>query len=271
MQLTEFLLKFYSHVEKSGILKNRLAASMFDSAYFAYKKFYEDPFYGLLKKYPTLSGHGHILDIGANIGYTAILFSQYLTDNKKVHAFEPEEKNFEKLKKKIESATLNEKIQAIQAIVGDQDGELELWLNDDHPADHRVATDALKAERATSDKITSVRSVRIDTYAKKHNIVDDISFVKVDVQGYETQVLKGMQCVLQRNHDVILALEYSPREMSALGFDSEEILDILDSHGFRSYQIENGQKLVNLNLGALSTVSDQRGYCDLVFCRNTLL
>ncbi len=271
MQITDILLKTYSRVNKSGILKTRIGSFLFDSAYFVYKKYYEDPFHGLLKKYPTLTGSGHILDIGANIGYTAILFSRSLEKDKMVHAFEPEKNNFEKLRAKINAAALSDKVLTIQTLVGEKDGELELWLNDGNPADHRVATTTLKAALGGSDRVTTIRSMRVDTYVFDQHISDDVSFIKLDVQGYESQVIDGMQSVLQSNREVVLVLEYSPQDMYALGYDSEVLLDRLNALGFRLYQIGKGSNLADLDLNTLKSLTDKRGYCDIVCSRKNLL
>ena len=46
-----------------------------------------------------------------------------------------------------------------------------------------------------------------------------VSFVKIDVQGYELAVCQGMQNTLRKNLDITIVLEYTPSAMRELGFD----------------------------------------------------
>ena len=59
-------------------------STLYSAAYFAYKRF-EDPFAKLMAQRPELFEGGAIIDAGANIGYTSLLFAK----RGRVHAFEP--------------------------------------------------------------------------------------------------------------------------------------------------------------------------------------
>src|SRR5437870_4785809 len=69
------------------------------SLYSFYKRHLEDPYARLLFDFPQLLHHGSVLDIGANIGYTSLLFAEYLDAEYRVYAFEPEELNVRILRK----------------------------------------------------------------------------------------------------------------------------------------------------------------------------
>ena len=64
-------VRAYSLVRRSGFLRTSLGRRLFKSAYFLYKRYLEDDLQHLLRAFPYLVGEGHVLDIGANIGYTA--------------------------------------------------------------------------------------------------------------------------------------------------------------------------------------------------------
>ena len=69
------LLSAYSLVKRSGFLQTSLGRRLFKSAYFLYKRYIEDDLRDLLRPIPPFSG-GNVLDIGANIGYTAAVLAR---------------------------------------------------------------------------------------------------------------------------------------------------------------------------------------------------
>ena len=70
------LLIAYSLVKRSGFLRTSLGRRLFKSAYFLYKRYIEDDLHDLVRSFPALVGAGNILDIGANIGYTAAVLAR---------------------------------------------------------------------------------------------------------------------------------------------------------------------------------------------------
>ena len=68
----------YTLANGSGFLNTGVGRGIFTFAYFQYKKHIEDPFDGFAKRYPHLFHGGHIVDVGANIGYCSTLFSSVL-------------------------------------------------------------------------------------------------------------------------------------------------------------------------------------------------
>src|SRR5262249_61407833 len=91
----------------------------------------------------------------------------------------------------------------------------------------------------------TVSTTTIDELAR--TLDHPIRFVKIDVQGYEPAVLRGMRETLRG--DVVIAVEYAPEHIRALGFDPGEIFQHL-----RDFDIER--------LG-----DESRGYVDLLFAR----
>ena len=66
----------YSLVRRLGILQTSGGRRLFKSAYFFYKRYVEDDLQDLVFAFPGLVGKENILDIGANIGYTAAVLAQ---------------------------------------------------------------------------------------------------------------------------------------------------------------------------------------------------
>lgn len=215
------VLATYEHANRWGLLDTRLAEVVFQRSYFAYKRFVEDSFARLVKQQPELFAGGEIVDVGANIGYTAALFARAIRAPHRVHAFEPEERNFRWLEHTIERAKLGDRVVATRAAVGSRDGTIDLWHNPGHHGDHRIATDRL---RETIDEPTQrVPIVQIDTYLEGCGW-PAVAFVKIDVQGFEPEVLAGLRETIRRNPRIAVAVEIMPSAIEELGFDAEQFL-----------------------------------------------
>lgn len=95
-------LRCYRMVQRAHLLENPLGRRAFHAGYRLYKRYGSDPYRRLVQTQPRLFPGGHILDIGANIGYTASVFAEALTDDACVFAFEPEPQSFSDLSRVAE-------------------------------------------------------------------------------------------------------------------------------------------------------------------------
>ncbi|HEY3988416.1 MAG TPA: FkbM family methyltransferase [Acidobacteriaceae bacterium] len=174
----------YSLTRKSGFLETSFGRKLFTASYFLYKRYLEDPFAALARRRPELFRGGDILDIGANIGYTAALFAQGADADSKVYAFEPEPFNFRLLQSSIQARELQERVIPVQSAVGEDGGEIPLWINDHHHADHRIATDNLRANQMQAGNgYVTVPIVSVDGFLAEKEHRRTICFIKIDVQG----------------------------------------------------------------------------------------
>jgi FkbM family methyltransferase len=257
------LLSAYSLVRRSGLLQTSLGRRLFKSAYFVYKRYIEDNLQDLVLAFPGVVGAGDVLDIGANIGYTATVLAQAVGSHRKVYAFEPEPFNFRILQQTALQPRFARKIVPLQLAVGAEDGSIQLWINDRHHADHRVVTEEFRSAHPGSHQV-SVSMVSIDSFLEDKPT--DVSFVKIDVQGYELAVCQGMRNMLRQNHDVTVVLEFMPSAMRELGFDPSQLIDFFRHLGFKVHQILPRGKL---SQGMPSTIEDS-AYIDLLFSRHSI-
>lgn len=258
-----FLVGAYSLVRRSGFLRTTLGRRLFKSAYFIYKRYIEDDLRDLLRSFPALVGSGDILDIGANIGYTAAVLARAAESDRKVYAFEPEPFNFSILQQTAQQAEFEGRIAPLQLAVGTQAGTVNLWINDRHHADHRVATEQFHSAHAGAKEL-SVSLVSIDSFLESNP--GQISFVKIDVQGYELAVCQGMRNTLRKNPDIAIVLEYTPSAMRELGFEPLHLIDFFAERGFKIYEIRPRGKL---SPGLPPDMKDS-SYFNLLFSRSSI-
>ena len=256
----QFLIATYSLVRRSGLLETAIGRDLFRSAYFLYKRYIEDRLQGLVSSRPGLVRSGNVLDIGANIGFTATVLARAVDPGYRVYAFEPEPGNFCMLQATASRPALKAKITALQCAVGAEEGTIELWQNLRHHADHRVITDHFRSTVPGVAGIT-VPMITIDQFLVRNP--GRVSFVKIDVQGFELAVCQGMSRTIEMNQDMTIVLEYAPFALRALGFDPLQLVDFLVGRGFQIYELlPKGE----LSAGVPAHLSDT-DYVDLLFSR----
>ena len=242
---------------------------LFIPAYFLYKRLFEDALWSLARRRPELFKNGDILDIGANIGYTACLFARTAGASSKVYAFEPDGVTFGLLQEVIRRRGLSQSVETINMAAGARGGTLKFWHNKDHSADHRVATEQFESARGDATHISTVRVTSIDDFVKARGL-QRISFIKIDVQGYELAVCEGMRETLEKFPDVCVCLEYSPGGLTELGFAPEKLLDLLRSSGHKLHVLTRSGICGVTSDDSIERFLGAAGYVDLLCSRRSL-
>lgn len=149
-----------------------------------------------------------IFDVGANIGQTSlnIINSQKSKKlNPIVYAFEPYPKTFNKLKTNIALNKSND-IKAFNLGLSTQKGMLHMMQHSPSNSGGFRMTDDL----ANS---ISVPVISIDEFISENHI-SKIDFIKIDVEGFEVQVIQGAKKTLE-TYKPWLIFEYSLENIKA--------------------------------------------------------
>lgn len=174
-----------------------------------------------------------VIDIGANIGYYTLIFAKLVGENGKVLAFEPDPTNFELLKKNI-NVNGYHNVDLQQKAVCDQKQKINLFLSDDNKMDHRII-----------DPKDGRRSIEIDGVSLDEFLPPDqkmVNFIKIDAQGAEFQILKGMSQTLQKNKDLKVIIEFWPKIFMENNWDPLVFFKSLEQAGFSIKLINEGQR-----------------------------
>ena len=240
----------------------------FLSAYFFYKHRYDDPFWNLARTNRELFQYGDILDIGANVGYTSSVFAGVVRTGSNVYAFEPDADSYELLKSVILRRNLSPTVEALNCAVGAAEGFLEFWHNEQHSADHRIVTPKFKQVRGEA-ATSQVAATSVDAFVAARHL-QNISFIKIDVQGYELAVCEGMKETLQRFPELCVCLEYSPGVLAELGFEPRDLLDFFWRRGYRLHILTRAGIELVTEAALLQQVADKAGYVDVLCSRRPL-
>lgn len=137
-----------------------------------------------------------ILDVGANIGCTAILFGELA---KRVYAFEPSQTTFAFLEKNISrSGRRNVFLQNMG--LGEKPGEYTLTFAPSNRSGGFVSDQTQASVGHTVEKIV-IRQMDEVVQSWKLPRVD---FIKIDVEGFEGHVIRGARRTLSTHRPVVV-------------------------------------------------------------------
>lgn len=153
------------------------------------------------------------VDVGAFIGYTAVALANKCH---KVLAFEPAETAFSILKA---NTAPYENIKIFNVAVGSYNQIVDLYIEPTFEADNRVLP-------VIGRPTQSIEMVTLDTV-----ITEAVNFIKVDVQGYEGEVIRGTVNLLNI-YKPTLCLEFAPYLQDQANVTSAQLLDVLDFLGY---------------------------------------
>lgn len=174
---------------------------------------------------------GVCVDVGANIGIHTIMLSDRVGAVGRVFAFEPEPHNFALLQRNL-SLNGARNVTAVRAAVGDRCGPCWLALNPRNFGDHRVITTTSQKRATAPAAMTPLDDALGDVPAGA------IRYVKIDVQGFECHVLRGMPRLIERNPRLILTLEVFPGALADVGSSPRALMQQLSDAGFSAWEFD---------------------------------
>lgn len=184
-----------------------------------------------------------ILDIGANMGSYALPLSKSLNGQGKIYAFEPSEHIFKKLQKNIDNNPhLKSKIVPIQAFI--QDFSMETPKEVYASWNMEKTIERHKNHQGVITSTSKAISMSIDQFVEKEQL-KQLDFIKIDVDGYEKQVLWGAQKTLE-NWKPKIFLELCPYILEEHHTSVEELLTFLQNFGYEFHSSNLKKKFENI-------------------------
>lgn len=172
-----------------------------------------------------------IVDIGGARGYTAYLFNQYLP-KASITVFEPLSENLPVIKKQLAGIS---NIKIIQKALGNEIGEKSInkssRITSSSLLDFETNIDSTYMQEALKDN--STETIQISKLDEELKEVSKIGIIKIDVQGFEVEVLKGAKNTLAKTSLVVVEVSnHHVYKNAPMYFDVDEILR---ENGFQLY------------------------------------
>lgn len=171
-----------------------------------------------------------LFDIGANVGkYTQVLLgkSTHLNNKVKIHLFEPTHACFDILQKKFshfDQVVLNKKA------VSNKFKTAEIFYDEQKSGLASFYKRNLNAYSIQMNQSESVDAIRLDSYINEKNI-EHIHFLKIDIEGHESEALEGAGAYLSGDFIDFLQFEYGGANLDS-HTNLMDIYDFFEKAGF---------------------------------------
>jgi len=190
------------------------------------------------------------LDVGANVGYLSAVAADLVGRRGQVHSFEPVPAYFERLCRLVD---LNPgyNITANPFAMGETSSPSTIYVTREPGQSTLVRS--YKSKLEIIEEI-EVPVVRLDAYIERHKI-DHIALIKIDAEGFELPILKGLQGYLEASGKrPPIICEIAPRAYSLLGRKIDDLAAFVGACGYEARDLIDCAMPVDLR--KLSQVED---------------
>jgi FkbM family methyltransferase len=200
-----------------------------------------------------------VVEIGANLGLFSLLFSRLVGPQGKVFAFEPDKTLFLALQENCRRNPANN-VTCYNYALGAKAETRTLYHSRVNSGDNRLAP---------SDRPDWFYEVAVTTRTLDSFLADTpIDFIKIDVQGWELEVLKGMTEICAKCPAIGIYFEFWPFGLRRAGCDPMELLDYLRQRGFSLSATETEHPRVIEDLRSFCSAT--KGYTNIFAVRPPL-
>jgi FkbM family methyltransferase len=190
------------------------------------------------------------VDVGANLGYYTIKIGGMVGPEGKVFSFEANPDMFDFLQENVGINGYAGRARVFSAALGDKPGQLTLAFDRSCPGGGAVL---LTHEHAPPGlEIRTVPVITLDDSVPAGQVVD---LIKIDVEGFEPLVFKGMEQTLARSPNAAIVTEVSFAQWQRFGSPIEMLTRFAD--GRRLFRIFNDGRLEELSGDALNASLDR--------------
>lgn len=181
-----------------------------------------------LRPYPPVRVMGKfnrpatLLDVGANIGkisFPVMAMSQAHT----VIAIEPVRENVDELcmNANLNGWLSNPRFVLVQAAMSDKDGEMQIFVPEGRGDNAALSESAAVANVHVAQHPQTIHTISGDAFLEAGGFTPDV--IKIDTQGHEIHVLRGLKRFLARASNTLVIAESDPKLMKISGVDPKHL------------------------------------------------
>jgi FkbM family methyltransferase len=158
-----------------------------------------------------------VIDVGANHGLFSLLAAS-LSSKGRIYAFEPVTEAFSHLQKNVEDIL---SITTIQAALGNVNGNNKVFFDRNNLANSTLMnTGIYRDHKEIFNGFEEIKVYKLDSFVK-HNEISKISFIKIDAEGSELEILKGAKECIKKFKPVIAISAYHQKN------DKKDIVELV--------------------------------------------
>lgn len=208
-----------------------------------YFSIYEPELIGIMKKY--LNKGNIFLDIGANIGFISSIGAGLVGKSGQVHSFEPVPEYAANLKK-VKELNPEYTFFVNNCACSDEDGFSKIDVSTSNIGWNTMVPNFMGKEDV-KEKI-NVPVCRLDDYICKNNL-RNITFIKIDTEGFEFKILKGLQNYFENTKAAErppIYCEVAPGAYPLLRLSLKSLRDYMQEYSYYAVDIRDISKGIDI-------------------------
>lgn len=189
-----------------------------------------------------------VLDIGANIGSHTLPLAHLVGDTGSVIAFEPTDYAFGKLMENLRlNSRLANRVIPVQAmLLGTAQAEAPESIPSSWSLDIVTGDKVHEIHGGTFQSLNGASLLRLDDWFEI-NQINRLDFVKLDVDGYEIDVIEGgLQTLSRYSPDIMM--ELAPYVFEERGKSFKQLISMLNKLNFRCWEVSGAEIPLNDDL-----------------------
>jgi FkbM family methyltransferase len=195
-----------------------------------------------------------VLDVGAYVGYFTLLAARGVGETGRVVALEPNRRTFQTLGRNIGANGFGDRVLALPNAVAATSGERPFFADEADPSQSGLSGQVNGHQPDVVECVTADAVLEGATPG----------VVKIDVEGWEVDVLDSMRDTLRAADDTTLFVELNPEALRDAGQRPEALLERLDDLDFDAYVIDEDARRVHPPAPDLVATIPAGGYVNLL-------
>jgi FkbM family methyltransferase len=190
-----------------------------------------------------------VLDIGANIGVVSVYLAGLVGAEGRVFSVEPLAQNFELLQRNVAANGVSNVVSATQCALGTEEREIELRFD---PETTNWGNTSLHNQTGASVQRVPMRTLDSlwESWGRPH-----LRVVKMDVEGYEYEVLSGASRLLSEDPPDVWIVEFNGEYLSSIPGGFERQWQCFASRGYQAFSMKDDSPMT----------SAPTRHCDVLF------
>lgn len=184
------------------------------------------------------------IDVGANIGYFTALGANLVGKTGEVHSFEPIPLYFDHLKK-VADVNPDYGITINKCALGENAGTAKIdFTKPPHIGGSTFILNTVQDHIPV--QTIEVPVIRLDQYLKEKGI-EKISLIKMDTEGFEFPILKGLQNYFENTNDrPVIICEFVPASYPHINSTVEQFVEYMRKYGYEAYNVFNDRLKIDI-------------------------
>jgi len=166
-----------------------------------------------------------VFDVGANFGMYSALALRKLGGEGKLFAFEPNPR-MQRLLERNAVSSVQGQVERLELGLSNQEGEAQFVVAEDSAYSSLADTGRLGVSETIRVSITT-----LDAFVRARSL-PRVDVMKIDVEGFEFEVLNGGRTLLERDDAPILMIEIADVNLAERGRSRRDVLGLLGALGF---------------------------------------